>query len=72
MRTLEPIEHYARLAIRAHGQPQSEVYYSMGSRWKDHGVHPLCRGCRRACKVAGATGDLGFRCMEYAKKRAGR
>lgn len=71
MKTLAPTEHYWRLAVREHGQPQGEVHYSMGYRWKEYGAHPLCASCARSCKVAGADGLLGFKCMDYEKKRAG-
>lgn len=50
------------------GEPVEELYYSMSHRWKVFGASPLCRACRRACKVAGAVGVQWFACADFLEK----
>lgn len=63
MRYIHPAREYHRRARRADSAAKSELLYSLGDRWKEHGIHPLCARCRFVgpCKYTWSDGvGMGY------------
>jgi hypothetical protein len=60
--------HYFKRSARHFGTLVAEVDYSIGARWDKYGTIPLCAGCKRSCKVAGARGINRFYCGDFLEK----